>query len=136
MPNYIWFIFGILFWQLIFLIVAFVTHENEEIMTYFGTGFWMLPIIVFGIAYKLIRTWYIKHNYNGYKFVSNNNVSSTWIYISDRDIKKFNLDEDAQYHLRMYSIGTYWKSVPSRFELYRGQKYFNGWDMSKFKNNS
>lgn len=101
-------------------------------MIYFGIGFWVIPVFILGKSYRAVRFWYIKHNYNGYKFVCNGKIHD-WIYVSNRDIKKFNLDEDAEYHLKMCSVGKYWKSVPYNTEIYKGQKYFSGWDISKFK---
>lgn len=128
-------IIGIIFWQLIFTAITIISKENDEVMAYTGIGIWIIPAAIAGKIYKTIRTNYIKNHYNGYRFCVGDNTHD-WIYIHNRDISKFITDETAKYHIKKYSDGKSWKSIPYSTELYKNQEYYAGWEIAKFLKNS
>lgn len=133
MPNWLWFIFGILFWQLVFTIIDIITDENKQIIIPVGAGFWVLLIWASGNVYKYIRFEYLKRNYNGYRFGCGKKVYGELIYIHNKDIEKFNFDDTKDYYLVKFSNGSTWKSAPYESEIYKNQKYYYGWDLDLFK---
>lgn len=132
MPNYIWFIFGILFWQLIFLVAAFATNEKEEVIIPIGAGVWFGITLIIAVLYRKIRFEYLKHNYNGYRLY-HNGISDSLIYINHRIVCNFNFDDTKEYYIKKWSDGKTWKSPPFNSDIYKNQEKFHGWDMSKFK---
>lgn len=129
------FFVGIIFWQLIFTIITFVTKENEDVMACVGIGIWWVPLFVIGKLYRAIRVYYIKNHYNGYRLCVKGNTYGQ-IYIHNKDVNKFITDETAEYHIKKYSDGKTWKTLPFTSECYKNQKYFDGWEMKKFMKNN
>lgn len=133
MPNYIWFISGILFWQLIFLIAALITNEKEEVIIPIGAGVWFGITLMIAVLYRKIRFEYLKHNYNGYRLYHNGTSSANTIYIKHKIIDDFNFDDTQEYYIKKWSDGKTWKSSPFKSDIYKNQERFHGWDMNKFK---
>ena len=133
-------IIGIIIYQIICMIVYIATKENDNVMSVMGMlipfaiwNYFMRPII-----YQIVLI-YCRKNYNCYRFCiiqTDGTIGRDMgiFYLNTKDIKTFSQNANDKYHIELVTNGKDFKSVPYKNDVYKGQEYFKGWEMSRFKN--
>lgn len=127
----IYFIFGILFWQLICFITLWVSNENDEAQAYVSCGVFL---VVENLFMKFIgQPIYLLYcrKYNLYNFYP----SLVSKFMTKKYAEQFNQDTEKQYYIKLVTNGKDFKSAPRKQEILKnGEKpnsmtweYFNNW---------
>ena len=132
-------IMGIIVYQFICMLVYIFTNENDDIMAIMGM---LVPFAIWNylfrpVMYKIVLMYYRK-NYNGYRFCyttkdGRKDTHLSTFYAKTKDMKKFSQNTEDDYYLSLVRKGKDFKSIPYKTDVYKGQKWFKGFEMSKFK---
>lgn len=133
MSDWLWLVIGAVIWQFVCFIVFVVTNENEEATIYTAVGILMIPIVIFGVTFRMVRLQYFKYYYDSYFLIHNNCSVSNHIYISKHTAQQFNFDNTKEYYIKKISEGRSWKSIPYKQDVYHGEKVFKGHMMDLYK---
>ena len=138
----LYFIMGVLVWQIISTIIAIVCdRRNIDIMggiaSIFVLGFPSLFIILFVRLLELITTTNYKKNWNVYDLLIKSDEKTTNlepIWIKKKDVKKFYKDGENKYSIHLRKLGSEFRNPrPSKKEIYKGQTIYNDFLKEEFK---
>lgn len=127
----IYFIYGILLWQLICFITLWISNENDEAQAYVSCGVFL---VVENLFMKFIgRPIYLLYcrKYNLYNFYP----SLTSKYMTQKCASQFKTKTDGEYYITLIREGKDFKSAPYKEDIIKyGEKprgmtweYFNNW---------
>lgn len=135
----IYFIFGILFWQLICFITLWISNEDEDVQAYVSCGVFLL---LFNCFVKfIVRPINLMANrkYNRYQFYTNKDKEPfNWVhnyYMTKKYASNFNFDANKGFYIKLLQEGKDFKSAPYKEDIIKdGEKprgatweYFNNW---------